>query len=511
MPKIFGKVAIDVGSRTALCTACGFRWKASNEELREYKLGHKITCPVCRVTKEYPIGTPIEGAFIIANSVLSESVINLSSSRYQDYELTLKSLSCGHTFKVKSRDLDQFLAVGKCPICNPNLKYSLEKRSQTPPLKASVQKIDGKPITSVNKAKGEPEKAKIMIKEANKSEPNNQDSTDKESPETLKKVGNVLRKYIGNPDPIYGIYIDEVDDVNGECTIRCFECGLVRHVGFASFSSGRRTELYCPRCEKNKKSGRKTIDNLTSLYCGKIYNGLRITKIYKEKSKILCDLECLSADISVRDKHNITGALLSDVVGRKVYCQKCGDNPISSSRRLLNNVECWRMRNNLSQGRIESRVVGNNPDVITGKDVYCSNGKICDKCRHASTCPDKDNISNRYSYIREMADFKDSFKIVGKDVAAQYPMIYGSFENGASTLETNIQKGLVIFRDAYRGRDGQLYTFCKCASHGTEMLLSESEIADFDHSKFCVNPARFSRFYNIDAKYLLKKKQEKGK
>lgn len=490
MPKIFGKVKVSINTGIATCSHCGFKWTLDKDSFKEAKLGHKITCPVCRVTKELVPGTKLKSYpdYVISTLVMEAPLADLSDSKYPEYELLVKNIKCKHKFRVKSRDLLDTFESGVCPVCKSSNKPDIIKVEQ-----------------STNKVKSEQNQTNCSSSKP-KADSNESRSISREA-----KAAKALRKYLGKDTPIYKNFIEEIDEKNGECTVRCYECGLVRHVGFGAFTNARKDELTCPRCEENRRSGRKTIDNLTTLYCGKIYNGMRITKVYRENTRILCDLECLTYDKD--NSHNITGARLSDVTSYKVFCEKCGSKSIGDTPRILSCIECRRMRNNLeNRGIIRSGIGYNGNSGITNKDIYTNvDGTICDKCREKDTCPDVDSMFNQFSYIRELADLKDGFSATKKDVASKYPMIFGSAPDGAIVAIPNMQKGIIKFRDAYRGRDGQVYTFCKCAVHGTEMILSEQEIENFEHTRFCNESNKFSRFYNIDPKFLLKKKEKDKK
>lgn len=506
MPKIFGDVVFDSKNKMALCRVCGYRWRASNDIIREFSMRHKVTCPMCRVTHENNIGVPIAGhpRFMIDPSIIGTSYIDISDSKYTEFEVPVRCGKCNKTFKVKSRNLDKLLEQNKCPICDKSFKLSsldtiqIPKPTQiTPKVQPSVSKppMSKPPVT--------PKQQPVMTRQPEKKTVKDTDAYTHKLQEKYAAVEKALAPYIGKDKPVYGVLIKKLDTQYGECTIQCQECGLTRNVSVASFAESRRSELECPRCKITKETKGKTISYLTDTYCGKVYNGLRITKIYRVKGKLVCDTECMNSPIDKR--HGMNEVSFGDLTSNQIYCTKCGNKTLSESRRLLNCVECSRLKNRLLQrSGISYGVLGYNRSGsgLTCSDIYTSNGAICDKCEYAKDCPDKDNIFNRFSYIRNMADMKDTFTAARQDVQAQYPNVCGT---SSKNIEVDTTRGIITFRDAYRGRDGQLYKFCKCALHGTEMLLSESEIQDFSHEEHCLGEkSEFQRFYNIDPKFLLK-------
>ena len=89
---------------------------------------------------------------------------------------------------------------------------------------------------------------------------------------------------------------------------------------------------------------------------------------------------------------------------------------------------------------------------------------------------------------------------------SRYNSIFDPNNPEAKKVKEDYDKDLLIFRDAYIGRDGRLYKFCKCIKHKTELLLSDGEIDCFDHSQCSSIEAFKSRFYNLEDKYLLSNK-----
>ena len=112
------------------------------------------------------------------------------------------------------------------------------------------------------------------------------------------------------------------------------------------------------------------------------------------------------------------------------------------------------------------------------------------------------------SYISSQANLLDNINEAKLDVSSRCPSVYGPMHiEGASVCDTDVTRELLMFRDAYRGRDKLVYRFCKCLKHGTEMLMTETEILDFDHAECHNTNKKIIRFFDLDNEVLLGNKK----
>lgn len=550
MPKIFGKVTL-VNRQTQLsgapilgnvvCMHCGNSWKAQSYEIRDLQRRLKITCPYCRLTKERTPGDPISPKH--PEFVISEDTFNVPFNdlihpvKYLDTPVKIINKTCGHTFSIKSRDLEDFAENPKCLKCFPNHKYSgvyKEQLKQTPetPSKTVVKKPEA--ITQLKQTPKEPfntpkksiRQETSLVKPIDCPKPTLKENDVKPVKSAEAKVyEDILQKLHLRINQVIGYnVIKDVDVANGSCVFQCVKCGTEWSASVKQLvnKGTRDMALKCPSCEGlNSKAN---ADKLTLEYCGKVFNGLRITRIYKSNSKMLCDVECVESCVIIRNddgsyskhvRHHEEGIILGEVINCRKFCEKCGKGRIIGGNRLFREIKCYKFRDILANSGIGIMGVGDNKDTKTPQNLtlgtmYTDSGSICDYCVNKSRCKDAYGIQNRFDFIRNMADMTDNIKTVNQSVTAQYPSIYSTDIDGANVVKPELGKGIIVYRDAYRGRDGKLYKFCKCVQHGTEMLLNEAEIGVFKHAQ-CIGESKseYMRFYPIKPMYLLTKLEKK--
>lgn len=483
MPKIFGDTRLD--GETAVCSKCRYRWKASTEQLMAFRANKLVPCPICRVTKEHNPEEPFgDNQDFVIDSKIIHYVYKQHGVKLQEIDVPIRHNTCKNIFTIKSKYLEQFIENPRCPICNRQHRVTAQSESTKP----------SKPVVNTNN---------------NLNTPRDKSTDTKDLEDKAKKYKEFMDELVGKQDN--NVTIISTDKANASITVQCINCGLECNISVADYIARRKNANLCPECSIKKVS----LAVLNQKYLGKIYNGLRINNIYQEEKTTKCDVICMDDTI----RHRFTGYRLGDVINHRVVCKECcsgSNNDASNNKKLtmLLNGGCINFKSKLPPSSVRHEPSFNRFSGITLRDFYLKytsdSASICDICTKRDGCKDKYNKEEtKFSYMRTTSDKLDDIRSMKLDIQTHCPAIYsiGMFE-GASICDTDMEKGLLIFRDAYRGRDGLIYKFCKCTQHGIEMILSEKEIAAFNHSQ-CLQgkKSEYQRFLDISNEYLLVKKR----
>lgn len=514
MPKIFGEVKYDTGLKRAVCLTCNYSWNSDTNTLNYIALGKKITCPMCRFLKGYRVGQEVveNSGLYISDKVLYIPLEKLSERNYLNTDILITCALCNDTFGIKNKDFSNFLDKPECPICH-------NKNRSRRRIKKPIQKENQPKIRKIEEEKPETTRKITADKVEDKSE---------EKPKETIVINNSTPKYnkveqtvLDSIGKVYNksVIISGLDKDKQEFTIQCIKCGSERHLPLRILVSQeqRNSEMKCIHCTKvtKKKEAEASVEGLIAKYLGRVINGLKIINIYYEDNITKCDVQCMAStkrDIvegEIREKpgHITKGINLGDIINKHAYCEKCSRLTLAQEGRLFDIIDCEYFKD-----RNKNKYIGYNSNIrqILCKEVYTTDKSICDYCARKDRCSLDKSLTSKFSYIRSLADSKDNQKAAVNDVMAKYPTIYSSKIKGANELKADLTRGLLVFRDAYRGRDGELYKFCKCCIHGTELVLSESEIDEFDHHQCNEVKNPYMRFFEIEPYYILEK-ADKGK
>lgn len=506
MPKIFGEVVVGKQPGTATCKHCGYTWNPGQPVINSLLIKRKVTCPLCRLIKEHPVGIPLDAQSKISinTKVMSIPAEKISEQLYLDQKIPFQCGVCHNIFMVKGRDFNQFLESPFCPTCNPKKAKKLGITSQVDIARPTVKQPVIKPI----KPQKQPE-AKAVLETLEKTAP---------QPDS-RAISQVEKLILANMGKVYNksVIISSLNSEKQEFSIQCIHCGMERTLPLKVLTTPeqRSSEMKCIQCGKPRGKTAVSVSGLTSKYLGRVINGLKIIAIYIDKDGLTkCDVQCMdstkqrieNAKLLEIPGHIIKELNFGDVINGHTYCETCGRKQLNLIPRIFEVIDCPNFK-----GMYKIGISGNNKveDSISVSDIYTTEGSICEHCYRKDRCSVKNSLTHQFSFIRGLADSKDNQKAAVNDVLAKYPTIYNSMIKGASELKSDPVRGFVIFRDAYRSRDGQLYKFCKCCLHGTEMVLSESEIAGFDHEqcKGVKNP--YMRFFELESHYMLDKPDKK--
>lgn len=322
-----------------------------------------------------------------------------------------------------------------------------------------------------------------------------------------------------------GARLISINAETDEMRYQCLRCGS-EYTGqiskiIAAEGPERSEMLACSKCKKLLDATGGSISDLTSHYIGKIYNGLIIRKIYLQNGEALCDVECLRSrkvekfvndngvDRSVETPgHEYKGINLGSIINRQCVCEKCGNENLLKNSSFVSSIPC-KFRNKLTQFGYNSYSgygYGTKKEdfILTRKELYTSDKYLCDVCPYLKECPEAHSFKTSTKYLSSKRDSDASIDRSMTDVAIDFPSIYSNATSEMRKLVSiDFERGLIKFREAYVGNDGQLYSFCKCHEHNTLMILSQSEINEFCHKQCTEEYNKYMNFYDIDLKYLL--------
>lgn len=486
MPKIYGSVIHNHG--ILKCKKCGFEWRANEQELNDIANGRKVTCIFCRAMNEIRVGQilPKNVDYKLGSYVQCKDPSELRGDNYQDKKVSVIHNRCKHSFEVKLIDIRQ--GSIECPFCKNAKKQRISEDTSTRSGsdKGLTELIVDTPKIDVNTSNRLP--AKI----------------------DEKKLGDVYYSKTRLMD---------IDQKAGTYTTQCIKCGAeeVKDLHMLKKRGADKEKLML--CSICGSSNSISIPKLKHDYIGKIYNGMRIEDVYQNEDGItVCDLVCMQNKRSMNlneyinaltskdrltnlsyqasDKlHVQLGVPLGDVINKRVSCLICGKQKLAEAYRFKPYLTCP----NFSIINKNSRKTRLNLEGITVGDFYNKVNKqsLCGYCTARDICEfaDKDPRVS-LSVISSMIDIQDSMVSDMLKVNAEYPGMFEFKGEDASNIGIKPEKDLLIIKDAYIGRDGKLYKTCKCTKHETEMILSDSEIANFEHSQ-CNRNNVYMRFFDI--------------
>lgn len=495
MPKIYGSVTFNKNSGKLICKQCGYQWVPNKEELTDIAAGRKVTCLFCRAMNDIRVGQiiPKNPYYKLGSYVQADNPDSLRGEEYQDKKVDVIHSRCKHSFKAKLIDIRQ--GNLECPYCK-----AAERKQITPE------------ISNIPKNTNDKKLVELIA-----TQPKLKENTGNRLPSKPdeKKLGDIYysKSRIMEMDPSKDVY-----------TIQCIKCGAeeTKSLSMLKKAATREKYLTCSVC----KSKEADLIALRKSYIGKIYNGLRIEKIYLDDTgAVLCDAVCTqnkrnmnimeyTKAITSKDSlsglsyaaanslHVQSGVPLGDIINRRISCQICGKQKLSESYRLKPYLTCQ----NMATINKKSRVAKINLDTVTTSDFYklVLKGSICDFCTAKRQCPfaGKDP-RNSLNVISSLVDMQDSLVTDMLQVNAEYPGMFEFKDSDVNNIGISPDKDLLIIKDTYVGRDGKLYKTCKCTKHGTELILSDSEIAEFTHSQ-CDRTNVYMRFFDIKRNVYLK-------
>lgn len=496
MPKIYGLVAYDKNTRQLVCKQCGYQWQPNQEELYDVVSKRKITCLSCRAMNNIRVGQliPKNPYYKLGSYVSETNPDSLRGEAYQTKEVDVVHGRCRRSFKAKLIDVRQ--GNLECPYCKAAEKRNITTEDEIPAIKNSndnklIELIAMQPKLKENTSNRIPSKP------------------------DEKKLGDI---YYSKSR------IMDMDITKDTYTIQCIKCGAeeTKSISMLKKASSREKCLICSVC----KSKEADLVALRRSYIGKVYNGLKIEKIYLDDTgAVLCDAVCtqnkrnmniieytktLSAKEGLSrlsyaasgNLHIQSGVPLGDIINKRISCRVCGKQKLSESYRLKPYMVCP----NIADVNRKGRIAQLNLDTTTTSDFYrlVLKGSLCDLCTAKKQCPfvNKDP-RNSLNVISAMADMQDSLVSDMLQINSDYPGMFEFKDSDVNNIGLSPDKDLLIIKDTYIGRDGKLYKTCKCTKHGTELIISDSEIANFNHSQ-CDRTNVYMRFFDVTRNVYLK-------
>lgn len=497
MPKIYGSVNI-FGS-ILKCNNCGIEFK-SEEQFNKIISGRRATCPLCSVTRGRDIRVPFDRDGKIYIDAL-ETYKSLATKH-----VTFRCNVCNNNFKVATTYMPVWLDRPKCPICSKN--------------KIDKPQIDTKSIikTEQNKSSGMPTK-------------NNSDIPNTELDKYEENKSEGFSKYIGKVfNKSFKISYADRNKVK----LQCISCGfnLEDRSPKAIKIMAAKNTLICPRC-RDIYGNKDILDKIISKYLGKIYNGMIITDIYCDENRITyCDLGCLESKVigdngDIYYKHSIQKKDFASVINHEVACPVCSKRKILDSyvARSILYKKCARFTSAIEQHKNIQYIDYNKLNLIDSpefdkldqsskrsirlvlanrlsiNDLLTKDESICKYCS-MEDCKDRFSADKKFSNIANEIDFESNIRECVNNVMAEYPTIYSTKDKAFNNYKEYREKGIIQFRKAYTGRNGESYYFCKCINHKTEMILSSSEIEEFSHKECNEEFKQSNSFFDIEEIYL---------
>ena len=491
MPKKYGDVKLSPDKKTLTCRTCGYSWKPDANELNEIQLGHMVSCLNCRAMNGLKAGERVGNNrdFIISHEI--GYIINgneadrLRGNNYLDEEIDVVHLKCRKASKIKLDKLKRNEI--ECVHCKNAIR--VKSSSEIP------SKIIG-------------DKQYIV----EKSNPNISIGTESYAA-TKINVGNILEN---------NIRVMDIDRKNELITLQCSRCGLefTKSINILKTEASRSKYLVCESCKKSTYTDSELIYKLRQRYLGKVYNGLEIEEIYmnKESGAVKCDVACINGMThtslkayisSLTEKtsssgktmylpNNITHAIknipLGDVINKRAFCEECG------KKKVLDNVA---IKNKLQTCPNFSMFRGKGPKIdiegLTMEQFYkdARHGSLCEYCNMKDKCS-LAGVDPRVSlsiFVNEL-DYNNEILNDILKLTAMYPSLFRFKTEDAEAIK--IVGDLIVVKDAYISRNGDIYKVCICKTHGKELILNQSEIANFNH-KECIEDSPYMRIYNMPA------------
>lgn len=496
MPKIYGKVQYKLGNLA--CTNCGFEWKPTEDELDDIRNKRKVTCLFCRAMNELHAGEYIPNTtdYVLGGPARFTHANELRGDGYQDKLANVIHLRCKRGFDAKLIDIRQ--GNVECPHCRrskPSVSHLIPEVRAAAVVGSRMAEVVDEPVTS-----------------------------DTPSPKTTKAVE--LKQFLSDNN----LKLLEYDKSLASCTIQCLSCGaeMTKSIKVLSGNSGRFEGAICATCSKEQVD----ITKLKLRYLGKIYNGLRIEKIYTSEEnpgETLCDVVCQQnkpamslqgyigkinnpstyntklSYVEVNSVHIKTGIPLGNVINNREWCTICGKEQVESASRYRGLMSsCPNIENVRISTRKDCKLIFKG---ITVGELLSKvkKGSLCDMCTAESFCKHaRKDPRVSLGTIVSLMDMQDNILNEMLQLSTEHKGMFEFKQTDGSNVQLKPESGLMVIKDIYVGRDNNTYKACKCSRHGTELVLSDSEIASFDHT-LCTKKNIYMQFFDIKRGVYLQK------
>lgn len=383
--------------------------------------------------------------------------------------VVFKCNDCGNTFSIGLSALRSWGEV-KCPYCNNKSKI-VENIAKIKPVNKSID-------------------SKKVIKNDIKDKNNEKDEAIKIKQNTQK---NILESQLGSSGG-YGIKDVKLEDKKDELVGKTFGTltvlsAIVMKSGSGEILKTDKLRCKCTICGMEEEYNRYKVKNQqvtckickkmeTKLYKGKneqirnmvgtVVNGLKITaQKENENGTWVGEYTCLYC--KTKDK-----AALVKLSSKEVFCKTCmggtGAKPVP-----IYCPECGNKINVNYRMLYGSRL---NPEKASST--------ICPRCKH--------RIDHKVE--RALLDDQSTFRNVLNS--------YTKLGLGLNDIDTDSR--LAKFGDVFVNRKGEKCYNCYCIEHRQELVLSESEIEEFDHKQCNCDDVNFYKLLNMPTKIKRKEK-----
>lgn len=367
--------------------------------------------------------------------------------KYPKNTVRFKCLTCGNVFDITLKDLRSWGEV-KCSRCK-NLKRNnnIKNKSVEPVKIKSSQEVFNKDTNT--KSKVDMPKKDVY---------NNSYLTNKNLKIEDKKDELVGKKY-GTLEVISVYYTIDKNNIrkpSNRIKCRCTICGMEDEYDKYKVKK----DSTCKICKQMDTKLYKGKNEQVRDMVGTVVNRLKILKqTQNENGAWIGEYQCLSC--KTKNK-----AALVKLSNKEVYCSKCmelGAKPVS-----MECPECGHRMN------------------ILYKTLYTSSIKQrCPRCKSLI------DLTVERSLIDDSNTFRN---VLGK---------YSKMGLGLTDIQTDTR--LAKFGSVFINRKGERCYNCYCIEHRQELVLSESEIEEFNHKQCNCDNVEFYKLLNIPTK--IKKKE----
>ena len=465
----YGSISILRGNRVK-CSICGFDY-IYYKGIDDY-VENKAECPICKATKNLKAKADMFGDEFFVDVNMTQSMLrdDRDITRMPGF-LSVQCRKCGAKLLL---DLDKLEKFAKNPSCI-KCKHSINKKVET-------RQADSKSNSTGKETR---------VEQGDKAD-KQQENVEVEN-KTIKQ-DRITKKFPWETGKVYNgrLTIDSLDTKQGIAKAHCIHCGVKIDLHISDIK--KRADLVCNNCKTNYGSA-FDLAELSKRYIGRAFNGLEIRRVYEDSDNpdiTLCDVQCSNCG------KELNKVELGSLINGKAFCIKCGEQDVGQNFLLNKYFSCGGYFRNKN-----SRIGQNNIQGLKQKDLYTKDINLCSLCANENTCKDKD----KFDCSSEMVVAKYNQAVTRrnrlKDISSEYPTIYKGNESENQRISKFSKENLLVVREAYVGQDGLSYYFCKCTTHGVELMLNSTEIQLYECQKCFSNRNKYMGFLDIDEDLLI--------
>lgn len=440
------------------CNVCGY---TGEYDIYSVKKSHR-PCRLCshfgKYTFEHIEGGVKVNAYKENNNAVIGWVFTEKGDDFYKYPkntVRFKCLTCGNVFDIPLKELRSWGEI-KCPRC---INISNNVKSKSTVTKPNTKKIPVKEnaIPKMTPISKNVEKNNMRASLTN----TNQVYMDNKNLKLeVKKDDEFIGKKFGTLEVVSVYYklADGIKTRTNKVRCKCSVCGMEDEYDRYKLNANNYGCKICKQMDTKLYKGKnEQVRDMT----GTVINGLKIIKQVQDKNGVwLGEYQC----VHCKNKGKAVLVLLNN---KEVFCDKCmelGSKAVG--------VEC---PNCGLKFTVPYKTLYKSP--ITKKCVRCK-GDV--------------NLQVERTLMDDASTFRN---VLGK---------YSKMGLGLSDIKTDSR--LAKFGSVFINRNGDRCYNCYCIEHRQELVLSESEIEEFNHKQCTCEDVEFYKLLNIPVK--IKKKEK---